>query len=50
MKFGVITNILSAFKAKERKSIKVKKITKKEGKMYLIKMGKCTCLKTFNPY
>lgn len=50
MKFDVITSILSVFKTKKRKSIKGKKITKKEGKMYFIKMGKCICLKTFNPY
>jgi len=38
MKFLVITSILSAFKAKERKSIKVKR-AKKKGKMSLIKWG-----------
>ena len=38
IKFLVITSMLSAFKAKERKSIKVKR-TKKKDKMSLIKWG-----------
>ncbi len=38
MRFLVIISILSVFKAKERRSIKVKR-TKRESKMKLIKRG-----------